>query len=59
MLFLLEIVGGVKKKSVGYVHITHTFNNRKLAKLWYKFNCRTDHFVAFLWENSEPKADKE
>lgn len=20
------------------------------------FNCRTDHFVAFLWENSEPKA---
>lgn len=21
------------------------------------FNCRTDHFVAFLWENSEPKAD--
>lgn len=20
------------------------------------FNCRTDHFVAFLWENSELKA---
>lgn len=49
MLFLLEIVGGVKKKSVGYVHITHTFNNRKLAKLWYNdsinFSSRSDNFI--------------
>lgn len=36
-MFLPDIVGGDKKKKKvwGYVQLSHTFNNRKHAKLWY------------------------
>ena len=30
------------KKSVGYAHITHTFNNRKLAKLRYNVDTNSN-----------------